>query len=669
MCGGQRNFVAAVAGVLVCLWSWPAGAQDGFWHGVQSGQWHDAGNWFDQAPQNGNPVNTPTGVAIFAPNAQRLAIQIGDNPNAVDTNIGTLIFRPNTEQYNFRVDTIFSINGQGIVNGSDFRSRFTVTEKGSMRFRAGASAGTADYMVERGGSLNFLDASDAGNARINNSGRLQFQDQGNGGSADIVNTRTGDFSILGLENERTRTFTAGSIENAGAINMNFFAVTTVNLERHLLLSPTSMLFFKMSDAGVTRINAGTTAALDGSLRFTVLPANYTPGNFFILVRGRDGLTGKFSDVSFDSTLGQAIAPRLDYTANEAILFLDPNPQAGHGHAGSQHAAFGASKAFGSNLSVRNDGMLAVDLGVNPDPSRFAPEPRRPAVFKAMPSLAHTAPAAYWQVWGAGFGARQSIDAAGATPGVSSDVWGGAIGVDYRIFNETLVGVAAGASEASFSIPARTTTGRLDGGHVGIYGAHRMGPWYVSGFLSYSRFDNRITRNDPTIGQAAIGEFSSDLFGGRLEAGYRRAMQGVIVTPFAAIEASELSQRGYTETTNIAGLAPGIGLTFGSTTSSSVTTALGVKVEKPVVTPQGWVWLPHARAAWLHEFNPTRDAVLLTNYATFGVNGPRAASDAIQLDAGSRLAVSQHLGVFGSVTGEFSDRGHNTAGRGGVRVTW
>jgi uncharacterized protein with beta-barrel porin domain len=55
--------------------------------------------------------------------------------------------------------------------------------------------------------------------------------------------------------------------------------------------------------------------------------------------------------------------------------------------------------------------------------------------------------------------------------------------------------------------------------------------------------------------------------------------------------------------------------------------------------------------------------------TFIVDGPRAASDAARIEAGSNLYVTRNVAFFGNFIGEYSNRTSSNAGNGGLRVTW
>lgn len=56
-------------------------------------------------------------------------------------------------------------------------------------------------------------------------------------------------------------------------------------------------------------------------------------------------------------------------------------------------------------------------------------------------------------------------------------------------------------------------------------------------------------------------------------------------------------------------------------------------------------------------------------ALFAVDGARAWSNALKLNAGSRVALNQFASLFASFDSEFSDSGYSYAGHGGVRLSW
>jgi outer membrane autotransporter protein len=282
----------------------------------------------------------------------------------------------------------------------------------------------------------------------------------------------------------------------------------------------------------------------------------------------------------------------------------------------------------------------------------------------------------WRVWTGGFGGVQSFngDASIGSADARTAVAGGAMGLDYQVDPTRLVGVAVGGSEAHFSVPDRTTSGDVVGGHMGAYGVATWGALYAAGVVSYSRFDNWTTRTIAGIGptETATGSFASDLLGARLEIGRTYTLPRVNITPFAALQGSTLWERGFTESSTAGGLPGILGLTYQSQTVTSLPTFLGVQFDTRWAFANGTVWSPFVRAAWVHEFSPDRSTTgsLVSIPGTlFTVDGARAWSNALKVNAGSRVALNRYASLFASFDGEFSNSGHSYGGRGGVRFSW
>ena len=353
---------------------------------------------------------------------------------------------------------------------------------------------------------------------------------------------------------------------------------------------------------------------------------------------------------------------------------------GEGTSATQQTAFFAENRFLATLSdqlwlwLGGERPGFADTGA---PLGYAPEPRADMWFKGILK----APPAYvptWNVWASGFGGSQWLAGDPVVVGsanASGRTAGGAAGVDYAANPNLLIGVAVGGSASSFSVPDRATSGRLDGGHLGAYAMQRWGDLYLAGLASYSHFGNTTTRTITGVGPTEIanGSFGSDQLGARLEIGRTWWLDRWRVTPFAAVQVAQLWQQGYVETSTALAGAPGIlGLTFAPISVTSAPTFLGAQLDTRVVFADGTVWAPFARAAWVHELNPTRQVTasfLSVPGAGFTVDGARPAPDSLKLDAGARLAFTHTMALFATFTGEYSDRAHSYAGNAGFRASW
>ena len=492
-----------------------------------------------------------------------------------------------------------------------------------------------------------------------------------------------------------------------------------------------LLQYQLAPSGSGRIEVANTATLGGTLGVGVTPGLYglsTP--YTLLTAGT--ISGQFaqflssppsaflslsgpvySPTSVDVTLtrtpfgavagltrnqqavGNALegAYRTTLTGAAATLYTNllmtgtPNSLSqlsGEGTSAAQNTAFASGAMFGEVLMDQGafwrNGETVDSSGVTyrTTPLAYAAEKKKsvPAAFKALKEK----PPAYeprgWRVWTAGFGGVQSFsgDAVVGSADARTSAAGGSMGFDYQIDPTRLVGFAVGGSDGHFSVPGRATSGDVLGGHVGAYGVATWGALYAAGVLSYSRFDEEVRRTIAGVGatETASGRFASDLFGARLEVGRSYALPWLNVTPFAAVQPATLWQRGFSETTTAGGLPGILGLTYGSQTTTSLPTFLGVQLDARYSWANGMMWSPFVRAAWMHEFN--RDRSIAGSFVSvpgtlFGVDGARAWSDALKVNAGSRLALNQYASLFASFDGEFANNGYSYGGRGGIRFSW
>jgi uncharacterized protein with beta-barrel porin domain len=494
-------------------------------------------------------------------------------------------------------------------------------------------------------------------------GLLEFQlaPTGANGRLAVTNTATlGGTSTLGV------TVTPGlyglstpyALLTAGAISGQFAQFISVSPpSRFLSLSgltynPTSI------DVTVTRTPFGALAGLTANQRAV--------GN---------ALEGAYN-TALTGPAAQLYTNLLMTGTPEALSQLS-----GEGTTAAQNTAFASGRMFDSLLMDQGafwrSGETADSEGVTfrEAPLAYAAEKPAPAVFKALKAPPPAYQPRTWRIWTGGFGGVQSFngDASVGSADARTAAAGGAMGFDYQVDPTRLVGVAVGGSESHFSVPDRATSGDLLGGHVGAYGVATWGALYAAGVLSYSRFDNDVRRTIAGVGpsETPTGRFASDLLGARLELGRSYALPWVNVTPFAAVQTSTLWERGFSESSS-AGALPGIlGLTYQSQSATSLPTFLGVQLDTRL-TLYNMVWSPFMRTAWVHEFRPNRS--LAASFESvpgtlFAVDGARAWSDALKVNAGSRLAINQYASLFASFDGEFANSGHSYAGRGGIRFSW
>lgn len=378
----------------------------------------------------------------------------------------------------------------------------------------------------------------------------------------------------------------------------------------------------------------------------------------------------------NSTIGQFYANLL---AASSLGVLDQ--LSGAGTAAAQNAVFSSGALFGGAMMQQGLAWLSGSGGgfgttfgglpyAAPAANRLAGRPGADAFAAMQPQPGR------WRVWGAGFGATRSID---GQNGSSADqriyAGGGAFGVDREIARDLLLGFAVGASGSTYSVSGLSTSGRSDAGHVGAYALKTFGASYLAATLYYAHAANKTDRTITGIGatEYAKGSFGSDQLGGRLEFGWRHALQGYTLTPFAAVEPAVLWQQGYSETSTTGTGAPGIlGLAYQSNRVTSFPAFLGVQVDGRYALEGGHTLSPFARVSWVHEFETARD--IRASFSTlpggsFVAEGARASENALRLEAGATLSLSDKASLFASVNGEWSNTTSSVAGMGGLRLGW
>jgi outer membrane autotransporter protein len=282
------------------------------------------------------------------------------------------------------------------------------------------------------------------------------------------------------------------------------------------------------------------------------------------------------------------------------------------------------------------------------------------------------------VWAQGFGLSggRDGDAGVGSARLDYSFGGGASGFDAQLAPGLLVGASVAAAGSSFSLQGQPSSGTAHTIFFGLYGAWTTGPFYVDAAAGYGHGAFATTRTI-TVGatsELAQGNFDGDQYGGRVEAGWRFAVQRYRLTPFAGVAVQALHQDGYAEsTTNTATNLPGtLGLSYAGQTTTSVRSFLGGETATTLQLDERTTLAPRIRVAWAHEYDRTRQvnaSFLSLPGAAFTVNGARPARDAAIVVAGVDLAIGRNVALFAEFDGDIAGSGNAYAGSGGIRVSW
>ncbi|MBR1221827.1 autotransporter domain-containing protein [Bradyrhizobium sp. U87765 SZCCT0131] len=280
----------------------------------------------------------------------------------------------------------------------------------------------------------------------------------------------------------------------------------------------------------------------------------------------------------------------------------------------------------------------------------------------------------WSVWVAGFGGSQTTDG-NATTGSSSataNVYGTAVGADYRFSRDTVAGFALGGGGTNFGVSG-LGSGRSDLFQAGAFVHHTQGAAYVTAAVATGWQDVTMDRTVAANGVDRLrSAFNALAYSGRVESGYRVAAPwtgGIGLTPYAAVQATAFDMPGYRESTTAG--AGTFALAYARRTAADTRTELGVRADKSYALQDGLLNL-RGRVAWVHDFSPDRSVTASFQGlpgASFVVNGAAQASEAALVTASVEKVWLNGWSAAATFEGEFSNVTRSYGGKGVVRYGW
>jgi outer membrane autotransporter protein len=234
----------------------------------------------------------------------------------------------------------------------------------------------------------------------------------------------------------------------------------------------------------------------------------------------------------------------------------------------------------------------------------------------------------------------------------------------------VVGFALAGGGTNYSLAQALGGGRSDLFQAGVFARHRVGPAYVSAALAYGWQDVTTNRTVTAAGTDQLqARFNANTLAARLETGYRWAMAGGGVTPYAAVQSISIFLPGYSESATAGSNA--FALSYGAQTVTAPRTELGARADRSFAAGGGTLVL-RGRVAWAHDFETDRpiNATFQTlPGAAFTVNGASPAPNAALLSAGAEMRWPSGWSMAATFEGEFSRNTDGYAGRGTIRRVW
>ncbi|HEY1543258.1 MAG TPA: autotransporter domain-containing protein, partial [Xanthobacteraceae bacterium] len=325
----------AAAGL--CLVASAALAQDTTWVGVST-DWNTPTNW--------TPPTIPTGTATFA-NTGSTSV---DNTSGTVT-IGTLNFAANAQNYTITINNAFTFTGAGVTNNTASILSQTININGphTLTFDNASSGNTVegfsgvDYNVNAGASVQFNNTSSAGTGAADyfNSGTIQFADATTAGNAGFTNGGT---------------ITLSSTASAGHATFDNSLNGTITFNQ----SATGASGIFNNSAGVITFNDSSTAGTT---------ANYTNTSVLALIQFNG--TSTAGTASFVNDGGGTIDFAASSTAanatignNTGTLTFETQSTAGNANIINNSVITFRNSATAGNATINNAGSIAFLLNTS-----------------------------------------------------------------------------------------------------------------------------------------------------------------------------------------------------------------------------------------------------------------------------------------------------------------
>lgn len=253
------------------------------------------------------------------------------------------------------------------------------------------------------------------------------------------------------------------------------------------------------------------------------------------------------------------------------------------------------------------------------------------------------------------------DVTSREPGFDFDSWSLVSGLDYRLTDQLVMGLALGYAVTDSSIDNNGGDVDLDGFGGSVYGTYYLGSFYVDFLAGVAGKEYDTTRNVRYSVPATTGGITvvDQVFAGNTDAtdinfglgtGYNLSFGGLAVTPFVNLAYLESTIDGYTESLQGQNSNAGFGLAMRLEEQEvkSLASTLGVQLAYAINTSQG-VLTPYARADWEHEFeNDARN--ITAHFANVGMSYDALNTILIPTDDPDRDFANLGLGLSAVLPG-------------------
>ena len=593
------------------------------------------------------------------------------------------------------------------LTGANTYAGGTTISNGTLIVGNGATAGSITGDVannsalafNRSDNLTFANViSGAGTVAQNGSGALTFSGINTYTGATTVSAGTLNItgtiasSSVNVASGATLSGTgkvgATSVAGGGTLNPGSSTTSgTLSVSGNLSLASGSNYLDAVTPTASALTSVSGSASINGNFIASLASGAYTPGRRYTVLTASGGVSGTFASSS-TSGIPTYVKGRLSYDANNVYLNLDPNALAPsltnattnqrNAVAAIDAAVFAGATPTGGFLTLYGLSSPALNSAVDQIYGQIGPNVINAVgqsflSFLSMASQggsgdsANFAPGSAYgtadaphraqlgagemRVWGAAYGGHVglSADAVSGAASLSSNNVGMIGGADMQLADGLIAGATFGLGRQMFS--SGNGSGDSNDFMLGLYARLHAGQAYVAASLGYGWHQIKTLRVVTVSGTDVLqGKQNADDFGGRIEAGWRMALDEAYgVAPYAAFAGESFDSPAYGETA-LSG-ASTFAVSYAAHTSTLGRSELGAHLDRGYELDHG-VLTADLSAAWAHQLDDhpfTQASFLGLPGAAFQVAGVRPDRDAALL--GFDLQVQNSSGLFFGVRGE------------------
>lgn len=270
----------------------------------------------------------------------------------------------------------------------------------------------------------------------------------------------------------------------------------------------------------------------------------------------------------------------------------------------------------------------------------------------------------YNFWTSAYGAYNNTDSTSSNNGSISRGYGIAIGMDYWLSQDSMIGMAVGYGKSSWEQNKSASNGAADIYQTGIFGRHSFDQYYIAGSASVA-YHHVETDRISALG-TPHGDFDAWNIGARVEGGFELNWAQTKLTPYAALQIQNLYTPNYSES------GPSDALSFESENTVTPRTEFGVKLEKEFQPGKQNEVRLFGRMAWAHDYNDK--AKLTGSYISSPatnvlISSDKSPSDLALVSAGAEFAFGKGWSARAQFDGEFGVGTQTYAGSGTLSYRW